>query len=94
MRVLVPSLGIEAGVVPVGVRRDGAMELPPDGARVGWYRHGPVPGAAGGSAVLAGHVDTRRDGPARLVLVTCGGEYLPDAAGYRDNVVVVAERSA
>jgi sortase (surface protein transpeptidase) len=33
----------------------------------------------------------RRDGPPRLVLVTCGGEFLPELRSYRDNVVVVAE---
>jgi LPXTG-site transpeptidase (sortase) family protein len=33
-----------------------------------------------------------RGGPARLQLVTCGGEYLPDSGGYQDNVVVTARR--
>jgi sortase (surface protein transpeptidase) len=33
----------------------------------------------------------RRDGPPRLTLVTCGGPFLPEVGGYRDNVVVVAE---
>jgi sortase family protein len=137
----VPALGVEAAVEPVGVRDDGQMALPEDVDRLGWYRFGPVPGAAG-SAVVAGHVDdleqglgalaplreagagdevvvtdaaggtTRwrvvsrelvekqalpldrlfgREGPSRLVLVTCGGPFLPEYGGYRDNVVVVAE---
>jgi len=30
------------------------------------------------------------DGPPRLVVVTCGGRYLPDAGGYEDNIVVRA----
>lgn len=29
--------------------------------------------------------------PHRLVIVTCGGLYLPDSGGYEDNIVVVAE---
>lgn len=33
----------------------------------------------------------RRDGPPRLVLVTCGGPFVPESGSYRDNVVVVAE---
>ena len=33
----------------------------------------------------------RRDGPPRLTLITCGGPFLPEIGGYRDNVVVVAE---
>ncbi|MCZ2813214.1 class F sortase [Modestobacter sp. VKM Ac-2979] len=32
-----------------------------------------------------------RDGPPRLVLVTCGGPFMPEIRSYRDNVVVVAE---
>jgi hypothetical protein len=32
-----------------------------------------------------------RAGPPRLVLVTCGGEFVPRERSYRDNVVVVAE---
>lgn len=32
-----------------------------------------------------------RSGPPRLVLATCGGPFLSDVGGYRDNVVVVAE---
>lgn len=33
---------------------------------------------------------TNPDGPRRLVLLTCGGPYLPDRGGYQDTVVVVA----
>jgi Sortase domain len=32
-----------------------------------------------------------REGPPRLVLVTCGGEFLPEQGRYESNVVVVAE---
>jgi sortase (surface protein transpeptidase) len=32
-----------------------------------------------------------REGPPRLVLVTCGGEFLPAVGGYESNLVVVAE---
>lgn len=32
-----------------------------------------------------------REGPPRLVLVTCGGPFLPENGSYEDNVVVVAE---
>jgi hypothetical protein len=37
-------------------------------------------------------VDTifRPGGPHQLVVVTCGGRYLPDAGGYEDNIVVTA----
>jgi hypothetical protein len=138
----VPGTGIEAPLDPVGVGEDGAMALPADVGRVGWYRFGPAPGAAEGTAVLAGHVDDveqglgalaplrrvepgaevlvtdaagavtrwrvtsrelldkaavplamlfQRTGPRRLVLLTCGGPFVPELRSYRDNVVVVAE---
>lgn len=140
-RVDVPGLGVTAPVDPMGIADDGQMALPEDVARVGWYRFGPEPGAAGNS-VIAGHVDDReqgpgalfplrtaepgeaitvtdaagettrwrvvsreviekdvlpldeifrRDGPPRLVVITCGGPFLPEFRSYRDNVVVVAE---
>lgn len=48
----------DVAVDAVGVVPGGAMQLPRDGGRVGWYRFGAAPGDAAGSAVLAGHVDT------------------------------------
>jgi Sortase domain len=59
--ITIPSIGVQAPIVAVGLRADGAMEVPePD--QVGWYRLGPRPGD-GGPAVLVGHVDSRT-GPA------------------------------
>lgn len=66
----VPALGVRAEVDPVGVEPDGSMTIPADPDRVGWYRFGPAPGAAQGSAVLAGHVDTARDGPGAFAALT------------------------
>ncbi len=64
-RISVPAWGVDAPVDAVGIAADGQMELPEDVSRVGWYRFGPVPGADG-SAVLAGHVDDREQGPGAL----------------------------
>jgi hypothetical protein len=61
VRLTVPALGVDAPLDPVGVAPDGQMALPDDVDRVGWYRFGPAPGAAG-SAVLAGHVDDAEQG--------------------------------
>ena len=58
----IPARGVEAPVDPVGVEPAGEMTLPDDVDRVGWYRYGPVPGAAAGAAVLAGHVDDAEQG--------------------------------
>jgi hypothetical protein len=80
----VPDAGVQAPVDAVGVRDDGRVELPEDVDRVGWYRFGPAPGA-GGSAVLAGHVDERDQGLgvlAALRATPIGAEVLvTDAAG-------------
>lgn len=61
LRLHAPSIGVDARVVPVGVDTDGAMEIPIDVDEVGWYRFGPAPGGPG-TAVLAGHVDSRTQG--------------------------------
>jgi len=57
----IPAIGVHARIVGVGLRDDGAMQVP-DPRTVGWYRLGPRPGAPG-PAVLVGHVDSRT-GPA------------------------------
>ncbi|MBW0090399.1 class F sortase [Pseudonocardia sp. KRD-184] len=61
-RVRLASLDVDVEVVDVGVDDRGEMEVPQDVSTVGWYRFGPRPGAAAGSAVLSGHVDDRVQG--------------------------------
>lgn len=61
-RVLASSIGIDAPVDPLGLTPAGAMEVPTDYARVGWYQGSATPGDPGVS-VLAGHLDDV-DGPA------------------------------
>ncbi|MEU0173382.1 class F sortase [Streptomyces massasporeus] len=56
--VLAPRVGLDARISPVGVTARGDMAVPDDPSVAGWYRHGPAPGSARGSAVLVGHVDT------------------------------------
>lgn len=58
----IPDLEVSALIEPVGVASDGQLAIPASGQVVGWYQHGPAPGAGEGSVVLAGHVDTRLDG--------------------------------
>jgi hypothetical protein len=138
----IPALTVDAEVVPVGLEDDGTMEIPEDVATAGWYDLGVAPNATAGSAVLAGHVDSRTqgrgaffdlreldvddeatvrhedgtetswqvtartsypkdeaplaelfagDGPPRLVLITCGGEFDATARSYDENVVVILE---
>lgn len=61
-----PSLGVEAPVVDVGLEDNGSMEIPHDIATVGWYELGVAPGATAGTAVIAGHVDSREQGRGAL----------------------------
>lgn len=64
-RIEIPSIGVDAQIISVGVDGEGGMEVPPldKPMLVGWYRLGPSPGELGNS-VLVGHVDTRKYGPA------------------------------
>lgn len=54
----IPSLGVSASILPVSVGQHGALGIPDNGSRVGWWSEGPAPGDSRGTAVLAGHVDT------------------------------------
>jgi Sortase domain len=51
----IARIGLVSDLVPLGIDREGAMEVPPDGSRAGWYTKAPSPGALG-PAVLAAHV--------------------------------------
>lgn len=65
MSLQIPSLKVNARVVPVSVGQDGALGIPSDGSEVGWWAQGPAPGAPLGTAVIAGHVATQ-NGPGAL----------------------------
>jgi hypothetical protein len=53
--VSIPSLGVRSTLVDLELDSDGAMEVPQNPARAGWFSGGPTPGALG-PAVIAGHV--------------------------------------
>jgi sortase (surface protein transpeptidase) len=42
----------------LGLEADGAMQVPADFGRAGWFAEGPAPGQVGPS-VIAGHIDSR-----------------------------------
>lgn len=52
----VPAAGVRAPVDPLGLDAEGALEVPEDGARAGWWSQG-VPAGGPGPAVVVGHVD-------------------------------------
>jgi Sortase domain len=55
VRLLIPSLNLNARVELLGLDSSGAMQTPRNIWNVGWYRGGPSPGAPG-DAVIDGHV--------------------------------------
>jgi sortase (surface protein transpeptidase) len=61
VRVTIPAIGVDASLVPVGIRDDGAMQTP-DFGLAAWYDRGPKPGQPGPAVVLA-HVDSKANGP-------------------------------
>lgn len=60
--IRIPTIGVEASTVPLGLRPDGSIEVPTDLDQTGWWADGPEPGEPG-PAVILGHVDSR-SGPA------------------------------
>ncbi|PYG01931.1 Sortase family protein [Georgenia satyanarayanai] len=76
--------GVTAEIVPVGVLPSGALQLPEDPARVGWWAAGSMPGQADGTVVLAGHMDgLRRSGAMSALLGVASGDVvaLEDSRG-------------
>jgi sortase A len=55
IRLIIPSIHVNAAVKSTGVISDGTMEMPSSVTEVGWYALGSHPGDEG-SAVIAGHV--------------------------------------
>ena len=56
VRVQIPAIGVDSGLMDLGLGGDGAMQTPPTGFPAGWYTGGPTPGQLG-PAVVVGHVD-------------------------------------
>ena len=64
-RLDVPAIGVSTPLMTLGLNGDGTIAVPPlrTDAPAGWYRYLATPGETG-PAVILGHVDTARDGPA------------------------------
>lgn len=57
------TIGVRSAPIDdVGIEPDGAMEIPTDISRIGWYEYGPSPGQDEGTAVLTAHIDSRTQG--------------------------------
>lgn len=95
VRLRIDGVGIDAPVRSVGLLPNGEMEIPSAVSDIGWYRLGATPGRPG-SAVLAGHVDSRDQGPGaffRLKDVEPGARItVTDNRGVARTFEVVARR--
>ncbi len=54
----IPAIGVKAPIINLGLNPNGTLQVPRTTTVVGWYTGSPRPGAIG-SAVIAGHVDSR-----------------------------------
>jgi hypothetical protein len=57
VRLQIGAIGVNTSLMPLGLRSNGSMQVPPGAFPAGWYTGGPTPGELG-PAVIAGHVDT------------------------------------
>ncbi len=58
IRLIIPSLNVDANIQQVGVSSNGEMEVPSAISDVGWFKLGSRPGEKG-NAVISGHFDGR-----------------------------------
>jgi hypothetical protein len=56
MRIRVPSIGVDAKVLNLGLNPGGTLQVPTDAADAGWWSGGAAPGQPG-PAVIVGHVN-------------------------------------
>ncbi|MEV6299807.1 class F sortase [Actinoplanes sp. NPDC051861] len=59
-RLEIPSIGVSAPILEVGLANDGSVDVPPlkRHNEAGWFDGGPTPGQFG-PALIVGHADTR-----------------------------------
>lgn len=57
VRLGIPDLGLTTRLIGLRKERSGALGVPADPQRAGWYSQGPAPGDPG-PAVIVGHVDS------------------------------------
>jgi LPXTG-site transpeptidase (sortase) family protein len=57
VRIAIPSIGVSAPVVPLGLNPDGTLQVPTVFSQTGWFTEGPEPGETG-AAVIVGHLES------------------------------------
>lgn len=93
--ISIPSIGVDADIIEVGVDKHGNMDVPRDVSEIGWYEPGYRPGE-NGNAVLAGHVNSRLGLPAvfrNLENLEIGETFTLRDAGGRELTFRVTEKN-
>jgi hypothetical protein len=54
----IPAIGVQGNIIHLGLTASGTLQVPSSTAVAGWYTGSPRPGAVG-SAVIAGHIDSK-----------------------------------
>jgi sortase (surface protein transpeptidase) len=95
-RLSIEELHVDAPVEAVGVAPDRALDIPAHPAKVGWWIGSAMPGSSHGTVLIAGHVDTARDGPGALFTLETlrmGAHIQIEAANQTITYRAVARRS-
>jgi sortase (surface protein transpeptidase) len=94
VRIIVPAIGVNAPVIPLGRNPDHTVQVPSTFTDTGWFEPGPEPGEIG-SALIVGHVDSYK-GPGvfyRLPALRRGDRItVVIASGRRLRFVVTSSR--
>ena len=96
VRVNIPRIAVDAGIVTLGVDPNGTMQAPATPTDAAWYRFSAKPGQVG-NVVMAGHVDYLNYGPAvfyRLRELKPGDEIVLDVEDGRRFTYKVASVGA
>jgi hypothetical protein len=62
IRVEIAAVGVNAPIGPLGLNRDGTLQVPGDFGRAGWYTGRPTPGESGPAIVVAHRASRRGPG--------------------------------
>ena len=60
-QLIIPTLGIDANILAVGIAQDGSLDAPKTAWDVGWYDQSSLPGTNGGAMIIDGHVNDSLD---------------------------------
>jgi len=94
VRLVIPSLDIDAPVVPIELDRERVLRPPNDPSKVGWWKRSAQPGAKTGQSLLTGHSvrlgdgamdtlgDVKRGATVQIFGATNGDNTEPKVASY------------